>query len=158
MRCRSANDARRRGTTVGEETDREIALMTRRMTERAKQVTLLDEADVLGCMQREIGALRVGTVRLLMEEESPSKMAHALAKLSFALERAMQIQEGWDERDWKMRKQRQLLDEYNQMLAGARDDREKRTEPKGEPSPVEYKPVEWPPVRVSYEGEGEFEG
>lgn len=79
MRCRRANDARRRGTTVGEETDREIALMTRRMTERAKQVTLLDEADVLGCLQREIGALRVGMVRLLMEEKDSSRMAHAPA-------------------------------------------------------------------------------
>lgn len=44
-------------------------------------------------MQGEIGMLRQAMVRVLTEEENPSRMAHALAKLSFALGRAVK-QEG----------------------------------------------------------------
>jgi hypothetical protein len=116
-----------RQTALGEETEREITLMTRRLTavskledadERreaarvfrqqvtrgdyaavfsTKMTTLLEDAGGEIDLKREIGMLRVAMMRLLLEEESPSRMAHAAAKLTFAMGRAMQLQAQWAE-------------------------------------------------------------
>jgi hypothetical protein len=135
-----------KGSALGEQTDREILKMTQRLSEMAKleesgerreaaqefrrQVargdyatlfstkmveSLKDEGRGYG-LRQEIGMMRVAMMRLLLEEESPSKMAHALAKLSSALGKSMQIQEGWDEAEAnRMKRARYLADQRSRV-------------------------------------------
>jgi hypothetical protein len=115
--------AEHRQSALGKELGREVALLTQQMTtlERAEQESgkreaarvfrqqvmrgeyaalfssklqdMLQAAGEEESLKGEIGILRVAMVRVLTEEEHPSRMAHALAKLSFALGRALK-QEG----------------------------------------------------------------
>ena len=54
-------------------------------------------------MQQEIGMMRVAMLRLMLEEENPSRMAHGLAKLSGALGKSMERQETWEKADRQRR-------------------------------------------------------
>ena len=114
-----------RDTALGEQTERELATMTRRLGAMArledeeekrqayrafrrqlmrgdyaavfssKMTGLLDQAGEDIDLKLAIGSLRVGIMRVLTEEEHPSRMAHALAKLTFAMGRAMTLQAKW---------------------------------------------------------------
>lgn len=111
--------AEHRQTALGKELGREVALLTQQVTtlERAEQEgekreaarifrqqvlrgeyaalfsskfhEMLQAAGENESLKGEIGMLRVAMVRVMTEEENPSRMAHALAKLSFALGRAL---------------------------------------------------------------------
>lgn len=113
-----------RWTALGAETDREIVQLTRRFEamskvegaekrrasaeaftkqvqqgeyaalQSAKMLQMLDDSGGEANLTREIGMLRMAMLRVLTEEEQPSRMAHALAKLSFAVGRTMKLQEG----------------------------------------------------------------
>ncbi len=113
-----------RWTALGAETDREIVQLTRRFEamskvegaekrrasaetfirqvqqgeyaalQSAKMLQMLDDSGSEANLTREIGMLRMAMLRVLTEEEQPSRMAHALAKLSFAVARTMKLQEG----------------------------------------------------------------
>ncbi len=111
--------AEHRQTALGKELGREVALLSQQVTtlERAEQEgekreaarvfrqqvlrgeyaalfswkfhEMLQSAGEEESLKGEIGMLRVAMVRVMTEEENPSRMAHALAKLSFALGRAL---------------------------------------------------------------------
>lgn len=156
-----------RWTALGAETEREVAQVTRRVeamarVEEAEQrraaaarfrtqldegtyaalqpaelLAMLDEAGGGNDLTREIGMLRVAMLRVLREEEHPSRMAHALAKLSFAVGRTMTLQEGWNGGDAS---DRRLADVFNEILAewGEKEEDERR------PWAVDpYHPKEW---------------
>ena len=54
---------------------------------------MLDEAGSQEGLHGEIGALRIAMVRLLMEEEDPTRMAFGLSRVSNAVARAMTTQQ-----------------------------------------------------------------
>jgi hypothetical protein len=115
--------AEHRQSALGKELGREVALLSQQVTtlERAEQEgekreaarvfrqqvlrgeyaalfsskfhEMLQTAGEGQSLQGEIGMLRVAMARVMTEEENPARMAHALAKLSFALGRALK-QEG----------------------------------------------------------------
>jgi hypothetical protein len=133
-----------RDTALGEQTERELAMMTRRLGAMArlegeeekrqaytlfrrqlmrgdyaavfssKMTSLLDQAGEDIDLKLAIGSLRVGIMRVLTEEEHPSRMAHALAKLTFAMGRAMTLQAKWMEEG---REDGQLSALLNEILA-----------------------------------------
>lgn len=132
-----------RDSALGEQTDREIVKMTQRLAEMAKyeegeekrdavrtfrrQVARGDYAALFSSemmnalneegrgfgLQTEIGMMRVAMLRLMLEEENPSRMAHGLAKLSGALGKSMERQAEWDKAARQARS-------YQQYLAAAR--------------------------------------
>jgi len=136
---------RAQGFFAGGADDREILKMTQRLAEMAKfeegeerraaaqafrrQVARGDYAALFSSqmvnalgeegkgygLREEIGMMRVGMMRLLLEEESPSKMAHALAKLSFALGKSMQLQAGWDAAEARAKKSKGFLEQYREQ-------------------------------------------
>src|SRR5262245_2519343 len=97
-----------RDSALGEQTEREIATMTRRMSALAKlegeeekreafrvfrqqvvrgdyaavfsskMLTMLNSAGREGDLKMMIGAMKAGAMRVLLEEEQPSRAAHAL--------------------------------------------------------------------------------
>jgi hypothetical protein len=111
--------AEHRQTALGKELGREVAVLTQQVTalEKAEQEgekreaarvfrqqvmrgeyaalfsskfhEMLQTAGEGQSLQGEIGMLRVAMARVMTEEENPTRMAHALAKLTFALGRAL---------------------------------------------------------------------
>lgn len=118
--------AEHRDTALGEQTDREIMKMTQRLEAMARyeegeekreamrqfrrQVMRGDYAALFSSemvralaeegkgygLREEIGMMRVAMMRLMLEEENPSRMAHGMAKLSGSLGKAMERQEAWE--------------------------------------------------------------
>jgi len=187
--------AEHRDTALGEQTDREIMKMTHRLEAMARyeeeeekreamrqfrrQVMRGDYAALFSSemvralaeegkgygMREEIGMMRVAMMRLMLEEENPSRMAHGMAKLSGSLGKAMERQEAW-ERTEQQRVQYRAHQEARRAAAAAavetsgKDDveavqAEARIEQlshavgKAEPSEsIEFKDLDWP--RVGY--------
>ena len=134
-----------RWTALGSETEREVRLMTQRLTAmgrletaEARQETarafrqqvvrgeyaavfsskfekMLEESGKEHDLTGEIGMLRIAMRRVLTEEEEPAKMAHGLAKLSGALGRAIVLQE-LRERTQGEDQEESLADLLNQIL------------------------------------------
>ncbi|MEZ4504272.1 MAG: hypothetical protein R2848_00125 [Thermomicrobiales bacterium] len=59
----------------------------------SEMVNALSEGRRFG-LQTEIGMMRVAMLRLMLEEENPSRMAHGLAKLSGALGKSIRTTGG----------------------------------------------------------------
>jgi len=134
-----------RWTALGSESEREVRLMTQRLTAmnrlesaEARQETartfrqqvmrgeyaavfgakfeeMLTESGTEHDLTGEIGMLRIAMRRVLTEEEDPAKMAHGLAKLSGALGRAIVLQEQ-RERTQADDTEESLADLLNQIL------------------------------------------
>jgi hypothetical protein len=85
---------------------RQAARTFRRQVERgdyaavfsASLTALLEQAAEAGDLRSTIGALRIAERRLLLEEESPSRMAHGLARIAQALGRALEQQAAFEGR------------------------------------------------------------
>jgi hypothetical protein len=119
--------AEHRDTALGEQTDREIIKLTQRLEVMARyeegeekraaaqefrrqvmrgdyavlfsseMLRTLTEAGKGYDLQPEIGMMRMAMLRLMLDEENPSRLAHGLAKLSGALGKSMERQAMWDQ-------------------------------------------------------------
>lgn len=158
--------AEHRWTALGAETDREIVQLTQRFEamsrvedaearreavstfrtqlergeyaalKSAQMLQMLDESGGELDLTREIGMLRIAMLRVLSEEEQPSRMAHALAKLSFAMGRTMKLQEEWTGGNAQDASLAQTLNEI--LIDLEKENREKREPWKMDP----YNPSE----------------
>jgi hypothetical protein len=135
-----------RDTALGEQTDREIMKMTQRLDAMAKYEDGEEKREAVRLFRRqvargdyaalfssemvntltqqgkgydllpEIGMMRMAMLRLMLEEENPSRMAHGLAKLSGALGKSMERQEAWDKAE-RQRRQVRAYREANKFPA-----------------------------------------
>ncbi len=134
-----------RWTALGSETEREVRLLTQRLTAMERLETaearketarafrqqvlrgeyaavfsskfeeMLAETGQEHDLTGEIGMLRIAMRRVLTEEEQPARMAHGLAKLSGALGRAIFLQEQRERTQGEDSEER-LADVLNQIL------------------------------------------
>lgn len=170
-----------RETALGEQTDREIATLARRLTALAKlesteerreaarvfrqqvargdyatlfasrMVQMLEEAGAENSLRREMGMLRMGMMRVMLEEEDPSRMAHALAKLANALGRSMQLQETREAERAKLGRHAVWFEAYG--VAREEAARQREAAKQAATQPATYAPATWSPGPVGYGAE-----
>lgn len=143
--------AEHRDTALGEQTDREIMMMTQRLAAMARyedqdekraairqfrrQVMRGDYAALFSTemmraldkegsgygLRQEIGMMRLAMLRLLTEEDDPSRMAHGMARLSGALGKSMERQESWEKAAEQRRRASAFMELYGEVTRAQAD-------------------------------------
>jgi hypothetical protein len=158
--------AEHRDTALGEQTDREIIKLTQRLEVMARyeegeekraaaqefrrqvmrgdyavlfsseMLRTLTEAGKGYDLQPEIGMMRMAMLRLMLDEENPSRLAHGLAKLSGALGKSMERQAVWDKAARDRRRYRAYV-EASHFPSMAGFDEDEAIETRGRVMPTE---------------------